>query len=74
MGIDEILYGFEFEVDMNIEKLHNHIKLCRKNLKSSRVKCCAACPFEDEILCVFPNMDKAFEAKRQFLGMEKRWK
>jgi hypothetical protein len=36
---------------MNKEKLRKHIKkLCIKNLRSDKVKCCGECPFE-EIIC-----------------------
>lgn len=49
---------------MNKNKLINHIKLCRKNLKSSRVKCCANCPFEEEIIKEYPELKRLFEEKR----------
>jgi hypothetical protein len=48
---------------MNKEKLSSHIKLCLKNLKSYRVKCCANCPFKEEILSVYPDMKDLFESK-----------
>ena len=50
------------------ELLVNHLKLCRKNLKSNRVKCCTECPFEDEIVEVAPTMAKLFEAKRHMIA------
>lgn len=56
---------------MDIEKLKTHIKLCRKNLKSKRVKCCADCPFEEEILFYYPEMKSMFAEKRNFLEQEK---
>jgi len=49
---------------MNKNKLITHIKLCRKNLKSSRVKCCANCPFEEEIIREYPELKRLFEEKR----------
>jgi hypothetical protein len=50
---------------MNPDKLKEHIKLCRRNLKSKRVKCCAQCPFEDEITGMYPELRAMFEAKRK---------
>lgn len=38
----------------------NHIKLCLRNLKSSRIKCCAVCPFEEEITNEFPKLKPLF--------------
>ena len=52
---------------MDLAKLVTHIKPCKRNLKSARVKCCAACPFEDEILAHYPDLRGAFEAKRELL-------
>jgi hypothetical protein len=49
---------------MDLEKLENHVKLCKKNLKSGRVKCCATCPFEGEIVSVYPDLKILFEDKR----------
>jgi len=49
---------------MDIEKLKNHVKLCKRNLKSDRVKCCATCPFEDEIVFFNPELKKGFVEKR----------
>lgn len=50
---------------MNKKKLSNHVKLCLKNLKNKRTKCCANCPFEEEILSVYPDMKKLFDNKRK---------
>ena len=50
---------------MNKEKLNKHIKLCKKNLKDKRIKCCANCPFEEEILSIFPELKDLFENKRK---------
>jgi hypothetical protein len=49
-------------------RLANHVKLCRKNLKSNRVKCCATCPFEDFIVASYPDTEVLFKAKRKFLN------
>jgi len=49
---------------MNLKRLEHHIKLCRRNLASSRVKCCAACPFEEEIVAQYPDLAVMFERKR----------
>jgi len=47
------------------DKLSRHVKrLCRKNLKLARVKCCAECPFEPIILDYYPELAKLFEIKR----------
>jgi len=52
---------------MDKKKLNKHIKkLCIKNLRSDRVKCCAECPFE-EIIC-----QESTELKELFI--EKRIK
>jgi hypothetical protein len=50
---------------MDKEKLKNHIKLCSKNLKSIRVKCCKECPFEEEITLEYPELKKLFLEKRK---------
>jgi len=50
---------------MNKEKLKNHIKLCKRNLRSNRVKCCVECPFEDEIVGEYPEFKKEFQQKRE---------
>ena len=51
---------------MNEVLLLNHIKLCKRNLKTKRIKCCALCPFEEEILSIFPELSKAFIDKRKY--------
>lgn len=48
-------------------RLANHVKLCRKNLKSNRVQCCGTCPFEDFIVASYPDTEALFKAKRKFL-------
>ena len=53
---------------MNRDRLKRHIKLCRRNLKSGRVKCCADCPFEDEITSEYPELKKLFCEKRSALS------
>lgn len=50
---------------MDAIKLETHIKLCKRNLKSSRVKCCGNCPFEEEIIGAYPELALSFEAKRK---------
>lgn len=52
---------------MDEERLKKHIKLCRRNLKSSRVKCCATCPFEEEIVAHYPKLQEAFDNKRRVI-------
>ena len=49
---------------MDKKRLESHIRLCRKNLKSDRVKCCADCPFEEEIVAEYPELQELFERKR----------
>lgn len=49
---------------MNATKLKEHVKLCKKNLKSKRVRCCANCPFEEEIVGCFPELKVLFIEKR----------
>lgn len=50
---------------MDINKLKIHVKLCKKNLKSSRVKCCANCPFEEEITKHYSELSTLFMNKRE---------
>lgn len=50
---------------IDLDKLSKRIKLCRRNLKSKRVKCCAACPFEDIIVYQFPKMKEMFRSKKE---------
>ncbi len=52
---------------MDKEKLTRHIQLCRRNLLNARVKCCAACPFEEEIIREYPTFRKLFTLKRRNL-------
>lgn len=49
---------------MDKDKLKVHIKLCAKNLMNRRVKCCATCPFEKEIVREYPGAAVLFESKR----------
>lgn len=53
---------------MNIERLRKHIRLCKKNLKDRRVKCCAECPFEEEIVHEYPELKMMFASKRKQNG------
>lgn len=50
---------------MDKEKLKKHIRLCKRNLKSVRVKCCKTCPFEEEIVIEYPDLKFIFEEKRK---------
>lgn len=52
---------------MIAERLEKHLKLCARNLKSNRVKCCASCPWEDEIVAARPQWLRYFESKRKRL-------
>ena len=54
---------------MDVKRLEDHVKLCRHNLASSRVKCCAACPFEEEIIAQYPQLAVLFERKRSELAL-----
>lgn len=53
------------EALMDRKRLEKHIRLCRRNLKDGRTKCCATCPFEEEILSAYPELEELFEAKRK---------
>lgn len=50
---------------MNNDKLKKHIKLCIRNLKSDKIKCCANCPFEEEILNEYPELKEKFIIKKE---------
>jgi len=51
---------------MNRKKLEKHIKLCRRNLKNVKVKCCLDCPFKEIIVQYHPEMNILFNnAKRR---------
>jgi hypothetical protein len=53
---------------MMIGRLKKHVDtLCRRNLKSDRVKCCAQCPFEDDITELYPGLESDFERKREWV-------
>jgi len=56
---------------MDKERLRTHVRLCRRNLKSARVKCCATCPFEKEIIKEYPEMGMLFDSKRRMLDERK---
>lgn len=53
---------------MNQQLLENHVKLCKRNLHSKRVKCCARCPFEEEITKFRPDFIMLFRLKRLHLA------
>jgi len=46
-------------------RLERHIKLCKRNLNTDRVKCCATCPWEDEIAVRYPELITKFQRKRR---------
>lgn len=52
---------------MDVKKLKKHIKLCKRNLNDTRTKCCAECPFEEEIVSVYPELSDRFMRKREHL-------
>jgi len=52
---------------MDEKKLAKHIRLCKQNLNSLRVRCCAECPFEEEIVQRYPEYKERFEAKRRYM-------
>lgn len=54
---------------MNKKKLEIHVKLCKKNLRSRKTKCCANCPFEEEIIDIYPEMSSLFVEKRKILNL-----
>jgi hypothetical protein len=60
--------AWNYRVVTECNKLKNHVKLCKKNLKSDIVKCCATCPFEDMIIIEYPDLKPLFEAKRDKLA------
>jgi hypothetical protein len=53
---------------MDKNRLAHHVALCRRNLRSPRVKCCAGCPFEAEIVAEYPELAALFKAKREALA------
>jgi hypothetical protein len=40
--------------------------LCKRNLKSNRVKCCAQCPFEEEIVSQYPELKNLIDNEFKF--------
>lgn len=60
--------GKEFVCRVDTDRLSKHIKLCRKNLKSNRVVCCANCPFEAAVVHEDMDLYLLFEAKRKMLA------
>ncbi len=59
------LYDYLLEKNLinkiDLKKLENHIKLCQKNLKDKRIKCCINCPFKDIILQYYPYLKQLFK-------------
>ena len=52
--------------------IEKHLKLCTRNLRSKRVRCCADCPFEDVIVAHRPCLKKLFVAKRKNLRCRRK--
>lgn len=50
---------------MDLVKLKKHVKLCKRNLKDKRTRCCANCPFEEEIVLTFPELGLLFDEKKE---------
>lgn len=64
-------------LDIINSRMENHIKLCLKNLKSDRVKCCGSCPFEEIIIQYakdnnITGLEKLFIKKRINNGRKTR--
>ena len=57
---------------MDKKKLKKHVKLCKRNLSSDRVVCCAECPFEEEIVSEYPEMGPFFKIKRINIAQKKK--
>lgn len=56
--------GWNERITVDEVKLEKHLKLCRRNLKSDRVKCCAECPFEKIIEGADVGLSILFDEKR----------
>jgi hypothetical protein len=53
---------------MDIDKLGRHVdRLCIKNLRQTKIRFCADCPFEDEICSEYPELKEKFIAKRRLV-------
>ena len=51
---------------MIYSRLKDHFnKLCKRNLKNKKIKCCHKCPFEDDLIDQFPEAKKMFEEKHK---------
>jgi hypothetical protein len=47
------------------DRIERHVKtLCLKNLRDKRTKCCAQCPFQDDIEREFPETRFLFQEKQ----------
>ena len=58
-------------ITVDPELLEKHVRrLCLRNLRSSRVVCCAACPFEPIIVSAFPETKALFQLKRAQKGVQ----
>ena len=63
--------GWNTRSQVDEVKLATHIKLCRRNLKSDRVVCCATCPFEGFVVGADVSLAPLFEAKRRAVARRK---
>lgn len=58
--------SIEHSLEINQQELDDHInRLCKRNLKDKRVKCCTHCPFKSIILIRLPELSKLFKKKEQ---------
>jgi hypothetical protein len=54
------------------DRLERHVKsLCLKNLRDKRTKCCAQCPFQDDIEREFPETRFLFQEKQACIDQRK---
>jgi hypothetical protein len=56
---------------MDLKRLEKHIKLCKRNLNNKKIKCCAICPFEEQIISVYPELKRLFVTKQKKLSGDK---
>ncbi len=48
---------------INLKKMREHIKLCKRNL-NGRARCCLSCPFEKLICMIYPDMKEYWTRRR----------
>lgn len=46
------------------EDIRKFSKLCRRNLKSKRIKCCKNCPFKEDIIKACPDLEELFKESK----------